>query len=86
MRAVMSDSDPVAFETRREAAEWVGVALGSEVGPDDYDVAAITEECFEWMDGRDDAGTVHLNRQGVRLAVTTAEFWESVERNERTRR
>lgn len=86
MRAVIGGSDAVVFETRREAAEWVGVALGSEVGPDDYDVAAITEECFEWMDGRDDAGTIHLNRQGVRLAVTTAEFWESVERNERTGR
>ena len=82
MRAVIGGSDAVVFETRREAAEWVGVALGSEVGPDDYDVDAITDEVFAWDTATDADGTVHLNRQCFRLAATTEEFWESVARHD----
>lgn len=82
MRAVIGGSDAVVFETRREAEQYVATALGSEVGPDDYDVAAITDEVFAWDPATDADGTVHLNRQGLRLAATTEEFWESVERHE----
>lgn len=83
MRAYIGGDDEVRFATRREAEQWAATALGSEVGPDDFDVAAITEEVFVWDPARDDDGTVHLNRQGLRLAVTTEQFWASVQRNER---
>lgn len=80
-----TERDRVLLTTRREAEQYVATALGGEVGPDDYDVEAITAECFAWDPARDDDGTVHLNRQGLRLAVTTEQFWASVQRNERGR-
>ena len=76
----------VAFETRREAEQYVATALGSEVDPDDFDVAAIARDCFVFDPATNADGTVHLNRQGLRLAATTEEFWASVQRNERSGR
>lgn len=72
----------VAFETLPEAEQWVGVALGSEAGADDYDVAAIARECFVFDPATDPAGVTRLDRQRFRLAVTGPQFWESVARHD----
>lgn len=86
MRAYIGGDDEVRFATRREAEQWVATALGSEVGPDDFDVAAIARDCFVFDPATDADGTVHLNRQCFRLAATTEEFWAAVQRNERSGR
>lgn len=76
--------EPVFFATLAEARQYVVTALG-DFG-DDFDVDAITSAVFDYDTATDADGTVHLNRQGFRLAVTTEEFWQIVRDNERGQR
>ncbi|QCV95734.1 hypothetical protein [Acidipropionibacterium acidipropionici] len=76
--------EPVFFETLAEARQYVVTALG-DFG-DDFDVEAITSAVFDFDTATDADGTVNLNRQGFRLAVTTEEFWQIVRDNEGAQR
>lgn len=83
-RACIGGDDEVHFATRREAEQYVATALGSEVDPDEYDIAAITDEVFAWDPATDSGGVQHLNRQGLRLVETSfVGFWKACKRHER---
>ena len=72
--------EPVRVSDMAAAEQYVAGCLGD--WGDDYDVPSIASECFEFDSAMDEFGTVHLDRQCFRLAATTSEFWESVERHE----
>ncbi|MCI1749113.1 MAG: hypothetical protein LKI24_14190 [Acidipropionibacterium sp.] len=70
MKAVINFGDPVVFETRSGAEQWVATTLGEFAG--DFDITAICSAVFEW-DSR---------AAGVRLAVTEEQYWQIVQQHE----
>lgn len=66
IRPPMTARDPVQFDTRAEAEQWIETVLGEWAG--DFDIPAIGSIVFEWNSAV----------QCFRLAVTDEEFWETV--------
>lgn len=77
IRPPMTARDPVQFDTRAEAEQWIETVLGEWAG--DFDITEICSEVFEFDQSMDPATfEVRLDRQCFRLAVTDEEFWETV--------
>lgn len=68
------------YTTRRDAIEQ---AIAPALDDDNYDVAAICNEAFEYRVDTNGAGQELLNTAGFEQTVTDDEFWKIAARHAR---